>query len=63
MLTKSFLELGERDAAIASAERAVAIDPQNSVYHEWLGKAYGEKADAFGDVYRARAGEEDASGV
>lgn len=44
LLTKSFLELGEFDAAIASGERAVAIDPQNSVYHEWLGKAYGEKA-------------------
>ena len=44
LLTKSFLELGEHDAAIASAERAVAIDPRNSVYHEWLGKAYGEKA-------------------
>ncbi|MGH9742457.1 MAG: tetratricopeptide repeat protein [Candidatus Acidiferrum sp.] len=45
LLTKSFLELGERDAAIASAEKAVGIDPQNSVYHEWLGRAYGEKAD------------------
>lgn len=44
VLTKSFLELEEPEAAIASAERAVAIDPQNSVYHEWLGKAYGEKA-------------------
>jgi tetratricopeptide (TPR) repeat protein len=22
----------------------VAIDPQNSIYHEWLGRAYGEKA-------------------
>lgn len=44
LLTKSFLELGEHDAAIASAERAVAISPQSSVYHEWLGKAYGEKA-------------------
>ncbi|MGC1616978.1 MAG: tetratricopeptide repeat protein [Candidatus Acidiferrum sp.] len=44
LLTKSFLELGENDAAIASAQRAVAIDPQSSVYHEWLGKAYGEKA-------------------
>ncbi len=44
LLTKSFLELGKHDAAIASAERAVAIDPQSSVYHEWLGKAYGEKA-------------------
>ncbi len=44
LLTKSFLELGEHDAAIASAERAVASDPGSSVYHEWLGKAYGEKA-------------------
>lgn len=45
MLTKSYLELQERDAAINSAERAVAIDPKSSVYHEWLGRAYGEKAD------------------
>jgi tetratricopeptide (TPR) repeat protein len=44
LLTKSYLELGQNDAAIASAQRAVGIDPQNSVYHEWLGKAYGEKA-------------------
>jgi tetratricopeptide (TPR) repeat protein len=44
LLTKCFLELGEHDAAIASSERAVVIDPQSSVYHEWLGKAYGEKA-------------------
>jgi len=45
MLTKSYLELQERDAAINSAERAVAIDPKSSVYHEWLGRAYGDKAD------------------
>ena len=45
LLTKSYMELGEHDAAIASAERAVTIDPQSSVYHLWLGKAYGEKAD------------------
>jgi tetratricopeptide (TPR) repeat protein len=45
LLTKSYLELQERDAAIKSAERAVAIDPKSSVYHEWLGRAYGEKAD------------------
>jgi tetratricopeptide (TPR) repeat protein len=45
LLTKSYLELQERDAAIISAERAVAIDPKSSVYHEWLGRAYGEKAD------------------
>jgi tetratricopeptide (TPR) repeat protein len=45
MLTKSYLELQERDAAITSAERAVAIDPKSSVYHEWLGRAYGAKAE------------------
>jgi tetratricopeptide (TPR) repeat protein len=48
LLVKSFLELQERDAAVKSAERAVSIDPQNSIYHEWLGKAYGEKADHAG---------------
>lgn len=45
LLTKSYLELQQLDAAINSAERAVAIDPKNSAYHEWLGRAYGEKAD------------------
>src|SRR5579859_341721 len=45
LLTKSYLELQEHDAAIASAEKAVAIDPKSSAYHEWLGRAYGEKAD------------------
>ena len=45
LLVKSYLELQEYDPTIKSAEKAVAIDPQNSVYHEWLGRAYGEKAD------------------
>jgi tetratricopeptide (TPR) repeat protein len=44
LLTKSYLELQEFDAAINSAEKAVGIDPQSSEYHEWLGRAYGEKA-------------------
>ncbi len=44
LLAKSYLELQQHDPAIKSAERAVAIDAQNSIYHEWLGRAYGEKA-------------------
>jgi tetratricopeptide (TPR) repeat protein len=48
LLAKSYLELQQHDAAINSAERAVAIDPRNSIYHEWLGRAYGEKADHAG---------------
>src|SRR5437763_13218578 len=45
LLTKSYLELQEHDAAIRSAEKAVSLGQQNSIYHEWLGRAYGEKAD------------------
>lgn len=48
LLAKSYLELQEHDAAIRSAEKAVSLDPQSSVYHEWLGRAYGEKADHAG---------------
>jgi len=48
LLTKSHYEMQQHDAAIASAEHAVAIDPQNSVYHEWLGRAYGDKAEHAG---------------
>src|SRR5262245_9254304 len=48
LLAKSYLELQEHDAAIRSAEKAVALDAQSSIYHEWLGRAYGEKADHAG---------------
>lgn len=48
LLAKTYYEMQEHDAAIASAEKAVTIDPGNSVYHEWLGKAYGDKAEHAG---------------
>jgi len=48
LLAKSYLELQDHDAAIKSAERAVSIDPRSSVYHEWLGHVYGEKANHAG---------------
>lgn len=48
LLAKSYLELQEHDAAIRSAEKAVGLNPENSVYHEWLGRAYGDKADHAG---------------
>ncbi|MDQ1408510.1 MAG: hypothetical protein QOJ41_245 [Acidobacteriaceae bacterium] len=43
-LAKSHFELRQYDAAVASAERAVAVAPENSAYHEWLGRSLGEKA-------------------
>jgi tetratricopeptide (TPR) repeat protein len=45
LLTKSYLELNQYDAAVSSGEKAVAINPKNSQYHQWLGEAYGAKAD------------------
>jgi len=48
LLAKSFYELEERDQAISSAEHAVAIDPKSSIYHEWLGRTYGAKAEHCG---------------
>src|SRR6202171_4636618 len=48
LLAKTYYEFQQHDAAIASAEQAGALHPQSSVYHEWLGKVYGEKADHAG---------------
>ena len=45
LLTRCYLELDQYDAAVSSGEKAVAINPKNSEYHQWLGEAYGAKAD------------------
>jgi tetratricopeptide (TPR) repeat protein len=45
LLTKTHLEMQQFDAAVKSAEKAVELEPNSSAYHEWLGRAYGEKAD------------------
>lgn len=45
ILAKTYFQMRDRDRAVANAEKAVAIDPDNSVYHEWLGRTYGDKAD------------------
>ncbi len=57
LLAQTYYEMQQHDAAIASAEKAVALQPRNSVYHEWLGKAYGQKAEhasLFGALSLAR---------
>jgi tetratricopeptide (TPR) repeat protein len=45
LLTKAYLESKQFDNAVSSGEKAVAANPKNSAYHQWLGEAYGEKAD------------------
>jgi tetratricopeptide (TPR) repeat protein len=48
LLCRAYFMLDEWDRAVASCERAVNLDPQKSLYHLWLGRAYGEKADRAG---------------
>jgi tetratricopeptide (TPR) repeat protein len=45
LLCRAYFALGEWDRGIVDCERAVALNPNNSRYHLWLGRAYGEKAD------------------
>jgi tetratricopeptide (TPR) repeat protein len=44
-LGRCFFELRDFSRSISSFERAVALDPGRSDYHDWLGKACGRKAD------------------
>ncbi len=44
LLSRSYFALQRWDDAVAAGERAVALDANNSDYHMWLGRAYGEKA-------------------
>jgi tetratricopeptide (TPR) repeat protein len=46
LLCRTYYMLQRWDDAISNGERAVALSPDNSNYHLWLGRAYGEKADA-----------------
>ncbi|MCS6951554.1 MAG: tetratricopeptide repeat protein [Bryobacterales bacterium] len=37
--------LGDYKKAVSALERAVQLEPNNSTYHDWLGKAYGRRAE------------------
>lgn len=45
LLSRAYYSLCEWDAAVSEGERAIALDPDQSDYHLWLGRAYGEKAE------------------
>lgn len=45
LLSRSYLQLDQYDAAVSSGEKAVALSPKNSEFHRLLGEAYGAKAD------------------
>jgi tetratricopeptide (TPR) repeat protein len=45
LLCRAHFELDAWDAGIPACEKAVSLAPENGLYHLWLGRIYGEKAD------------------
>lgn len=45
LLCRAHFELGAWDAGIPACEKASSLAPDNGLYHLWLGRIYGEKAD------------------
>lgn len=45
LLCRAHFELDAWDAGIPACEKAVSLAPDNGLYHLWLGRIYGEKAD------------------
>jgi tetratricopeptide (TPR) repeat protein len=54
LLCRAYFSLGDWDRGIGDCEKAVALAPDNSQFHLWLGRIYGEKAD--GSSYVTAAG-------
>jgi tetratricopeptide (TPR) repeat protein len=53
LLCRAYFMLEEWDHGISACERAVNLSPQNSLYHLWLGRIYGERADRAGFISAA----------
>ncbi len=53
LLCRAYFELGDWDDGIPGCEKAVELAPNNGLYHLWLGRIYGEKADHAGFVSAA----------
>jgi tetratricopeptide (TPR) repeat protein len=45
LLSKAYMALERWDDSVKAAEKASALEPNNSDYHLWLGRAYGNKAE------------------
>jgi len=48
LLCRAYFMAEDWDRGIPECERARNLDPQKSLYHLWLGRIYGEKADRVG---------------
>jgi tetratricopeptide (TPR) repeat protein len=45
LLCRAYFALGDWDRAESSCRKAASLQPDNSRFHLWLGRVYGEKAD------------------
>jgi tetratricopeptide (TPR) repeat protein len=50
LMGRVYFQLEDWDGAIRAAEKSVALSAQDSGYHQWLGRAWGKKAEAAGPV-------------
>jgi tetratricopeptide (TPR) repeat protein len=48
LLCRAYFMIDEWDRGISACEHAIKLDPQKGLYHLWLGRVYGEKADRAG---------------
>src|SRR5208337_2801204 len=53
LLCRAYFALEDWDRAESSCKKAVSLDPNNSRFHLWLGRVYGEKADRANFVIAA----------
>ncbi|HTA51878.1 MAG TPA: tetratricopeptide repeat protein [Candidatus Acidoferrum sp.] len=57
-LGRAYYEVRDWDSAIAQGEKSVSLDAKNSLYHDWLGREYGGKADrdrSFSDAKKVKS--------
>ncbi len=45
LLSRVYFQLEQWDTSLRMAEKSVALEPHNSLYHQWLGRAAGRKAE------------------
>jgi len=53
MLSRAYYAIENWDSAISYGERAVSLQSNDSQYHLWLGRAYGQKAAEIGNPLSA----------
>jgi|GraSoi2013_115cm_1033766.scaffolds.fasta_scaffold00011_21 tetratricopeptide (TPR) repeat protein len=50
LMCRVYYQLERWDDSVHACERAVNLQPRNSEYHQWLGRAYGRRVEASGPV-------------